>query len=224
MRLWTFAAAGLAADLASKHWAFSHLDPYPDPSRPPRTLIPGVVSLYRTLNPGALFGMGSGLWFVFILASLLALAFVLYLFANSTRERISLHIGLGLILAGAVGNLYDRAFVQADVIYTKEGRVAGIIKGETDDTVILAAWPEGTTAQPIRKSEILERKRQGVVRDFIKFDRVFGMDVWPWVFNVADVLLVVGVVLLLWNFWLERREVRRAAATVARESATANAP
>jgi lipoprotein signal peptidase len=45
-----------------------------------------------------------------------------------------------------------------------------------------------------------------VVRDFIKFKpRIAGRDVWPWVFNVADVALSVGVGILLIHFWMERR-------------------
>ncbi len=35
-------------------------------------------------------------------------------------------------------------------------------------------------------------------------------DIWPWVYNIADVLLVAGVAILMLNFWKERREMRAA--------------
>ena len=45
------------------------------------------------------------------------------------------------------------------------------------------------------------------------------IDIWPWVFNVADVLLVVGVGLLLLNFWWDRKAEK--AAEAARRQGTA---
>ena len=70
------------------------------------------------------------------------------------------------------------------------------------------------------------RRRQGVVRDFIKVEPKFGrFELWPWVFNVADALLVAGVALLLLNFWWERREARAHASGAAGEaSAAAKSP
>jgi lipoprotein signal peptidase len=66
---------------------------------------------------------------------------------------------------------------------------------------------------------------QGVVRDFIKMepkitigDRSFA--IWPWVFNIADVLLVTGVGLLLLNFWRERKAEKKAMAQAKAETAT----
>ena len=56
-------------------------------------------------------------------------------------------------------------------------------------------------------------RRQGVVRDFIKFvphfpawvPRLGGKEIWPWVFNVADAALVCGVCILLIHTWWDRK-------------------
>jgi len=72
----------------------------------------------------------------------------------------------------------------------------------------MAPWPDTKPVRRIVKTNDLVVRRQGVVRDFIKIEPKFGIDLWPWVFNVADVLLVIGVGLLLWNFWWERRAGR----------------
>jgi hypothetical protein len=46
---------------------------------------------------------------------------------------------------------------------------------------------------------------QPVVRDFIKIEaRIGERTLWPWVFNIADALLVAGVSILLLNFWFDR--------------------
>jgi lipoprotein signal peptidase len=215
LRLWPVAALGLFADLWSKHWAFTHLPSEPGAAR---ELIPRLLSFRRTLNDGALFGLGKGLWLVFIVASILALGFVWYLFSQSTRNRRSLHVALGLILAGAMGNLYDRAWVMADVVRTSHGSFTGIVLRQTDDIIDLGTYPDGRPLQRFnKKRDDVTVKRQGVVRDFIKVEPKFGIELWPWVFNVADVLLVAGVALLLLNFWWERREARSHAAAASGE-------
>ena len=149
LRLWPIAVVTLAIDLGTKHWAFSHLDTSPPPGG--WVVIPHVMSLRRSLNTGALFGLGKGLTPVFIAASLVALLFVLFLFIHSTRDRRSLHVALGLVLAGALGNLYDRLVF-------------------------------------------------GFVRDMIQITggvTVAGRTIdWPYIFNIADVYLTVGVVVV----------------------------
>ena len=152
LRLWFFAVAGLTLDLGSKSWAFANLN-----HAERRTIIDKWLSLTLSYNTGALFGIGKGFKIVFVLASIAAFGFVLYLFSQYARSRRSLHCALGMIMAGALGNVYDRL-------------------------------------------------HYGKVRDFIKIDAAVGsFELWPWVFNVADVLLVVGVGLLLINFWFDRR-------------------
>lgn len=209
--LWTTTAVALAADLWTKHWAFTSL--LPDETR---TGLFGLVSYQRSLNDGALFGMGKGLVPLFIIASILAVVFILYFFAGSNRKQRLLHVALACILAGALGNLFDRTFTLADrLVFANENgsteRVLGIIVGGRDaEEIRIGSWPEGSDPRTIPREQLIEPARSlGVVRDFIKIRAVAGRDVWPWVFNVADVLLVVGVALLFVGITLERRTAAR---------------
>ncbi|MBN1492029.1 MAG: signal peptidase II [Phycisphaerae bacterium] len=216
MRLWLPAVLGLTADLWSKAWAFTQLDPAPGVSR---QIIPGFLSFRRTLNEGALFGLGQGLWLVFIAASIAALGFVWYLFSHSTRDRRSLHVGLAMILAGAMGNLFDRAFVHVDVVRTTRGSDTGLIIADTPDYIELGTYPDKALPRRIPKADSPVITSQGVVRDFIKLDFA-GLNIWPWIFNVADVWLVMGVGLLLLNFWWERREAKAHEAHTTRDDSS----
>lgn len=69
-----------------------------------------LFGLYRTWNEGIAFSMLAGLpdTGLLILTIIVAL-FVLYLWRRSPPERVIAHVGFGLILGGAVGNLIDRA-------------------------------------------------------------------------------------------------------------------
>jgi lipoprotein signal peptidase len=207
LRLWSVAAAGLAFDLWSKSWAFSNLK-----HGEVREFIPSVLSFRLSTNAGALFGMGKGLVPLFIVASFVALGVVLYLFASSAYNRKSLHLALSFILAGSLGNLHDRALVIADQITitnSEDGQPTKFIgkvvedDGESD-FVLVGIAPDGASPRPMRRAD-LEISPIGVVRDFLKFEPVGGFDYWPWVFNVADALLVAGVILLMLNFWFERK-------------------
>lgn len=209
--LWTTAILALAADLWSKHWAFSTLSH--DESQ---LGLFGLVTYQRSLNDGALFGMGKGLVPLFIVASILAVVFILYFFACSHRKQRVLHIALGFVLAGALGNMFDRTFMRADrLIFTDEtGRaesVLGAIVGDPHaDPIQVGAWPDGSCPQTYDRRDLAEPPRSlGVVRDFIKFQPVAGRDIWPWIFNIADALLVVGVGLLFIGFAFERRQMAR---------------
>jgi lipoprotein signal peptidase len=202
-RLWLIAAIGLATDLWTKHWAFETLAPHDS-----RTLIKHLCSLQLSLNPGALFGFGAGFAPIFVGASVLALLFVLYLFANTTSNRWSMHVALGLVLAGALGNLYDRATQEAFVAYLpNKGRVIGVLDGQSDRGVTISDFPSGRNPQfypgPVDQTK---SGRQPVVRDFVRIEaQVGGFSLWPWVFNVADALLVAGVGVLLINFWRDHK-------------------
>ena len=214
-RLWVTAALGVAADLITKDLAFGHLE-----WANPKVLVPRVLRLELSLNPGALFGFGAGAGAVFIVASILALPFVVYIFAHSHRRQPLLHVALGMILGGAMGNLYDRAFVKADIIRTGGGQVLAIGRvlppsGER------AGSPQGIRIKPFGAGTRTltcppgsEVRSQGVVRDFIKIESaVAGRELWRWVFNVADALLVMGVILLVLHSLLERRARRSLHAT-----------
>jgi lipoprotein signal peptidase len=213
-RLWGVAAVGLFLDLWTKHLAFTRLNP--DPADADGFIaISGLMSFRRSLNPGALFGLGKGLTPLFIGASLLALGFVLFLFINSGRSRRSLHVALALVLAGALGNLYDRTFMTADVVkYSAAGKrytAVGKVVNPGEMPIQLGVWPEGSFVRHIPAEADPVVRQQGVVRDFIKMEPHFQIagyqvDMWPWVFNIADMLLVFGVGILMLNFWWERKE------------------
>lgn len=203
LRLWPVAALGVAVDLWTKDWAFETLGP-----GEACVLIKNLCSLQVSLNPGALFGLGAGFAPIFVGASVLALLFVLYLFANSTTSRWSMHVALGLVLAGAIGNLYDRATQTAYIAHIPgKGRDIGILIEETESHVTLADFPEGEKHKRSWPRPLDARSGiQPVVRDFIKIEaKVGSFALWPWVFNVADALLVIGVAILLLNFWSSRR-------------------
>jgi lipoprotein signal peptidase len=53
---------------------------------------------------------------------------------------------------------------------------------------------------------------------------VAGYRIWPWVFNLADAWLVIGVGLLLLNFWWDRRQEKAAERAAAAASASADEP
>jgi signal peptidase II len=94
-------------DLASKSWIFA--DRGMPLQKEPIWIIPGVFSLETSLNEGALFGMGAGLGVLFIVLSLAAILGIFYwvYWAGAARDRV-LCLALGGILAGILGNLYDR--------------------------------------------------------------------------------------------------------------------
>lgn len=220
---WTVAVAALALDLWSKAWSFSALA-----SDDERSIIPGWLTFRRSLNDGAVFGSFTGYVGVFVAASVAALLFVLYLFARSGRRQYVLHVALGCILAGALGNLYDRAFMQADVVrMSRTGQWETVMIGlvsedSTERTLRVGVFPEGSHLQSFPRADVRVH-RQGVVRDFIKFmprfpswmPRMGGRDIWPWVFNVADSALVCGVIVMLLGSWRDpgkaARHVGRAA-------------
>jgi lipoprotein signal peptidase len=201
LRLWIVASVGLAADLWTKDWAFRTLKPGEN-----MDLVRNLCSLQVSLNPGALFGIGAGLAPIFVGASVLALMFVLYLFAHSTTSRWSMHVALGLVLAGAVGNLYDRTTQSAYVLhFPKGGRLIGTLVEQTDQIVELGDFPTGARAKKYARSTFEAGGVEPVVRDFIKIEAKIGTySLWPWIFNIADALLVVGVAMLLINFWSDR--------------------
>ena len=122
------------------------------------TLIPKILSLKITLNPGAVFGLGKGGRSVFIAISFVAITVIGYFFVRSKSKATLVHVALACILAGALGNLYDRALY-------------------------------------------------GAVRDM--FHLFPTTNLWPWIFNLADVSLIVGVGLVIVHSWLYSDEQPR---------------
>jgi len=220
VRFWLVAIVVLWLDLWSKYKIFATMPP--DTSTP---VIGSIIEFRRSLNDGAVFGSFTGYTGVFIVASLCALGFVLFLFARSYNRQWMLHVSLALVLSGALGNLYDRAFMKADVarITYSSGEqrsfIGKLLSDPDDEVVRIGDWPTGENPRTFSGRGIagVELRHQGVVRDFIRFTPRFpqwvpklgGKDVWPWVFNVADAALVVGVFLLLIASWFDGRPVEQ---------------
>jgi signal peptidase II len=139
---------GVALDLWSKDYSFDHLAIYSGDqligSRVYKA-IPGLLEFTVTTNQGAVFGLGAGKRPLFVAVSLAAILFLIYLFAHSQHQRFYEFI-LGMLLAGVLGNLYDRM-------------VFGYVR---DMIHILSKW-----------------------------------NLFPWIFNVADVMLCTGVGLMV---------------------------
>jgi signal peptidase II len=154
-RFFLVSALGLSLDLWSKSLAVSKLD-----EMPPVNYIPGWLQFEFTKNHGAVFGIAQGQRWVFLLVSAGALIFLTYLFCTSGKRRFYQFI-LGLLLAGVLGNLYDRIFFGyvRDMIHALPGW----------------HWP-------------------GWVLHVLP---ILPAEVFPWIFNVADMLLCIGVGLLL---------------------------
>jgi len=187
--------AALALDLASKRIAFATLADQPVqiersdvlatlpseinrlvPREAEMVVIPYVLRFELVLNPGAVFGMGPGKRWFFIAFTGVALAFGLWVFARWTRADQSIaHVAIAFILAGGIGNLYDR------LAY---GCVRDFLHPLYSIPLPFGlSWPGG--------SEML----------------------WPWVSNVADALLLIGIVALLMLLWREDEGAKDAEAT-----------
>jgi signal peptidase II len=100
------AAGGCGVDLATKSWMFSWLGP---PGGPTHWLWFGHVGFQTSLNEGALFGIGQGMAWLFAALSLVAALVIVYVLfvAGWLHDRL-LTCALAAILAGVLGNLYDR--------------------------------------------------------------------------------------------------------------------
>jgi len=116
--VWLTAAMGLGADLYTKHWAAETLGT-PNESataiQSNQNVIVVLTLQYHT-NPGAVWGIGAGKTTLLIATSIAALGFLFWLFAMSRPDQTLGHIALGMVFAGALGNLYDRIFNEGEVI------------------------------------------------------------------------------------------------------------
>jgi signal peptidase II len=106
---WTIALGGMAFDLTTKAMIFERIG---EPGSPPHPLVPNILELHTNYNSGALWGMGgrmphSSLFFAG-LSILAALGILYYLFVHKAASDWRLTGALGLIMAGALGNCYDR--------------------------------------------------------------------------------------------------------------------
>lgn len=169
----------LAVDLLSKYAAFSWpqtsllLHPLVRDETDSRwivisdevRLLPTLFHFKLTVNEGAIFGLGQGQRWAFIAISFVAIAFVTWMFRHGGNGRVD-RILLAMLLAGILGNLYDRAvygYVRDMLFMLPEVHWAGTWR------LPLVDYPSNAT----------------------------GRLAFPYIFNLADVFLVVGVTILL---------------------------
>lgn len=103
---------GTSLDLWTKHVIFQRLGaPLVEGplAAPPIWIVNQVFGFETSLNEGALFGMGQGYVVVFAVLSCLAAVGILgWLFGAGGARDLHLTVALGLVMAGILGNLYDR--------------------------------------------------------------------------------------------------------------------
>ncbi len=169
----------MAADLVSKQVVFDTLLASPDTQAraeaihralvdsgkdaPPKQILhqlqlsrqgPLKTRITLSTNPGVVFGLRLPRLAVLAM-TIVTMGLIGAFFAFSHVRAYWSQTAFGLILAGAIGNLYDRLFA----VVTVPGM------------------------EPIRYQ----------VRDFLDFSQ-WG---YPWIFNIADVWLVAGVVMIM---------------------------
>ncbi|HET6883698.1 MAG TPA: signal peptidase II [Pirellulales bacterium] len=106
LTFFTLAVVGCALDLISKNWIFAKLGPPPGPTL---WLWKPFIGLQTSLNQGALFGMGQGKVWLFAALSIAAGVGIIYwLFIARAAWDWLLTVSLGAVMAGILGNLYDR--------------------------------------------------------------------------------------------------------------------
>jgi len=178
----------LGSDLLMKYWSFEHVAgqpvilqrgasnvPYQIPPHDPMTVVPSVLSLRLTLNTGAIFGIGKGAQWFFVCVSIIATAFICFLFWRAPRKAFTIQICYALILAGALGNMYDR------MVYNAVRDMFWLFPGV--NLPFGWRWPGEHGSR----------------------------DLYPWLFNIADAALIVGVLTLMLMVHLADRQQRKSA-------------
>src|SRR3990167_3261496 len=97
------AVSGVIVDIISKWVVFSKLHSYFL-----LYLIPGLLNIVRSKNEGVVFGLFPGKTSVFIIFSAIAIVVILFIYIKSDKTIFVSNLALGLVLAGAIGNLWDR--------------------------------------------------------------------------------------------------------------------
>lgn len=100
------ATVGATLDLVTKWWMFSQPE-----LRNLETwwVIPEMAGFQLSLNAGAVWGIGQGkVWLFATLSVMFAIAIPLWLFRFGAAADKSLTWLLGCVMAGVLGNLYDR--------------------------------------------------------------------------------------------------------------------
>ena len=168
---------GITFDLSTKNWAFKTIAGEPvilnkesllqdlnlNPIPPHNGIIAvpwNLLDFRLVLNSGAVFGLGSNQRPLLLFLTTIAITIAIWAFAFHLKEKQHLaQISLGFVVAGGIGNLYDR------LIY---GRVRDFLHlFPTRELPWGLQWPGGSP------------------------------ELFPWIFNIADVLLIIGMIILL---------------------------
>ena len=106
------AVGGCALDLWTKSWVFRELgNPLVQQGKlsAPIWIVDHIFGFETSLNEGALFGMGQGRVFLFSMLSVVAaVGIVSWLVLARVGRDLHLTISLAFVMAGILGNLYDR--------------------------------------------------------------------------------------------------------------------
>ena len=78
----------------------------------------GIFRIVHGLNTGSAFGLFAGFTNLLVVASIIGIVFILFVFLKQNNSVIWLRLSLGLIVGGALGNLFDRV---------KDGAVVDLI-------------------------------------------------------------------------------------------------
>ncbi len=115
---WAASVAVAAADLITKHLVFERL---PEKLSAPIVVVHGFLRIVHSENRGGVFGLGQGsvAWLVF---GVVAGGLVVWFAHRKDAKGLLVQLALGLVLGGAIGNLFDRlslGYVRdfADVCY-----------------------------------------------------------------------------------------------------------
>ena len=68
----------------------------------------GIFRIVHGLNTGSAFGLFAGFTNLLVVASIIGIVFILFVFLKQNNSVIWLRLSLGLIVGGALGNLFDR--------------------------------------------------------------------------------------------------------------------
>ncbi|MGA2229979.1 MAG: signal peptidase II [Tepidisphaeraceae bacterium] len=182
MRFCLTAAIGLSSDLLVKHWADVRLESPDVTGRMPSVdVIPGWLAFEWTPNHGAALGFFQGYRWLFLAVSVVAVVFLGYLFAASRRNQWGYQIILGMLVAGVLGNMYDRVTLGyvRDMIHIFPGR----------------------------------RFPDAIAQHLPAF---WSTPEWfPWIFNIADSMLCVGVALMMLHSLFQQPHAPRDDSTAA---------
>lgn len=170
LQFWSIVVLGLATDLATKHYMFSQPDLL---AGGVRWVWPDHAGFQLSLNEGALFGMGQGGVWLFAACSIAAaVAIPVWLFVFGGARDLLLTVTLAAIMAGVLGNLYDRVGLPGlDWGIIRPDRAGEHVYAVRDFVLLSWQWP------PQQR-----------------------WHVWP-NFNIADALLVCGAIAVALQTW-----------------------